>query len=50
MDSPHSQVSHMSAAELSAFRTRSLCFLDSMCDLLRNRALELTEEVQPVVW
>ncbi|CAL1138691.1 unnamed protein product [Cladocopium goreaui] len=38
------KVSHMSAAELSAFRTRSLCFLDSMCDLLRNRALELTEE------
>ena len=35
----------MSAAELSCFRTRSVVWLDSMNELLKNQALELNEEV-----
>ncbi|CAK8993098.1 unnamed protein product [Durusdinium trenchii] len=39
-------VTNMSAAELSCFRTRSLCFLDSLSDLLRNRQLEVSADVE----
>ena len=39
------QVTNMSAAELSCFRTRSVVWLDSMNELLKNQALELNEEV-----
>ena len=39
------EVTNMSAAELSYFRTRSVCFLDTLMDMLRNKSLEFTEEV-----
>eukprot|EP00438_Fugacium_kawagutii_P028136 Skav213016 [mRNA] locus=scaffold2312:174794:185097:+ [translate_table: standard] len=42
------KVTNMSAAEMSCFRTRSLLWLDSISDLLRNRQLELNEDVDMV--
>mmetsp|Transcript_119815 Transcript_119815/g.284683 ORF Transcript_119815/g.284683 Transcript_119815/m.284683 type:complete len:223 (+) Transcript_119815:55-723(+) len=39
------RVTHMAAAEMTCFRTRSMGFLDAIVDLLRNRNLEADAEM-----